>query len=112
MTCAPLVLRVCRHKKRKRGGERSRQRKHAEAARAARAAREDAGDAAEAEHGAPGLFAFINGALGGCLARAELLMVSVPRPWHAWEACGLFHVGRHPARVCVRHVSWHGLRLC
>ncbi len=51
-------------KKRKRGGERSRRKRHAAEQRAGKEAKRDAAGRDEAEHGAPGLFGFINGALG------------------------------------------------
>lgn len=54
-------------RKRRGGGERKRKAKHAAAARAVREERHSHGDDRDARGGAPGLFGFLNQALGMCM---------------------------------------------
>jgi hypothetical protein len=64
-------------RKRRGGGERKRKAKHAAAGRQAREDRHKHGDTRETQGGAPGLFGFLNQALGTCAGVCMCVYVDV-----------------------------------
>eukprot|EP00983_Pelagomonas_calceolata_P065443 1148595-Pelagomonas_calceolata.AAC.1 len=69
--CCCLTCRGPLRRKRRGGGERKRKAKHAVAGREAREARHRHEDERSARGGAPGLFGFLNQALGGSVCETR-----------------------------------------